>query len=73
LGTRIESGPASKSLSATRRGTLDKQTAVRRNAYVQPAIRNLGDLVDLTATLGSGRSAVPQGASIGNGCQVVSD
>jgi len=52
---------------------LDKQTAVRHNPDVQPAIRNLGDLAHLTTTLGSGRSAVPQGASIGNGCQVVSD
>jgi hypothetical protein len=48
-------------------------TPVTRMPYTAPAIRDFGDLVELTATVGGGLSDVPQGAPIGNGCQVVAD
>jgi hypothetical protein len=52
---------------------LPTQTPVRPNPYIPPAIRDFGDLVELTATVGGGLSDVPQGAPIGAGCQVRSD
>jgi len=53
--------------------TLTSDTPSTRRPYTAPAIRDLGDLVELTATVGGGLSDVPQGAPIGTGCQVVTD
>jgi hypothetical protein len=44
-----------------------------RKPYTAPAIRDYGDLVELTATIGGGLSDVPQGSPTGSGCQVVAD
>jgi len=52
---------------------LTSGTPNTRRPYTAPAIRDLGDLVELTATVGGGLSDVPQGAPIGTGCQVVTD
>jgi hypothetical protein len=39
-----------------------------RKPYVSPAIRDYGDLVELTAQMGGGFSDVPQGSTTGIGC-----
>jgi hypothetical protein len=44
-----------------------------RRPYSAPAIRDFGNLVELTATVGGGLSDVPQGTPIGSGCQDVAD
>jgi len=36
--------------------------------YVSPAIRDYGDLVEVTANISGGFSDVPQGAPTGSGC-----
>jgi hypothetical protein len=41
-----------------------------RKPYVSPAIRDYGDLVELTATIGGSLSDVPQGSPTGSGCTV---
>ena len=41
--------------------------------YTAPVVRDYGDLVELTATIGGGLSDVPQGSPTGTGCQVVAD
>jgi hypothetical protein len=51
---------------------LDKTVPVR-TPYIAPAVRDYGDLVELTATIGGGLSDVPQGSPTGTGCQVVAD
>ena len=45
----------------------DTGTSIRR-PYVAPSIRDYGDLVELTATVGGGLSDVPQGTPQGTGC-----
>ncbi|MEA2382068.1 MAG: hypothetical protein QOH72_2039 [Solirubrobacteraceae bacterium] len=44
-----------------------------RRIYTAPAIRDFGDLVELTATIGGSLSDVPQGTPSGSGCEVVAD
>jgi hypothetical protein len=39
-----------------------------RKPYFAPSVRDYGDLVEVTATVGGGFSDVPQGAPIGAGC-----
>jgi hypothetical protein len=39
-----------------------------RKPYVPPSIRDYGDLVEMTATVGGGFSDVPQGDPTGSGC-----
>jgi hypothetical protein len=40
----------------------------RRAPYIAPAVRDYGDLVEVTATIGGGLSDVAQGAPQGAGC-----
>jgi hypothetical protein len=40
----------------------------RRSPYVSPAVRDYGDLVEVTATVGGGLSDVAQGTTQGTGC-----
>jgi hypothetical protein len=40
----------------------------RRSPYVAPSVRDYGDLVEVTATVGGGLSDVVQGSPQGPGC-----
>jgi hypothetical protein len=51
----------------------DPTTTAPRKAYTAPLIRDYGDLVEVTASVGGGLSDVPQGSPTGSGCQVVAD
>jgi hypothetical protein len=39
-----------------------------RKPYLSPSIRDYGDLVEVTATVGGSFSDLPQGGTIGAGC-----
>jgi hypothetical protein len=45
-----------------------EESSAERMPYVSPAIRDFGDLVEVTAQLSGGFSDVPQGAPVGT-CQ----
>jgi hypothetical protein len=45
----------------------------RRSPYVPPSVRDYGDLVELTTTIGGGLSDVAQGTPQGNGCTMPSN
>jgi hypothetical protein len=42
--------------------------SAERRPYVSPSIRDYGDLVEVTATVGGAFSDVPQGSPSGPGC-----
>jgi len=42
--------------------------SISPTSYEPPAIRDYGDLVEMTAQVGGGFSDVPQGSPIGVGC-----
>jgi hypothetical protein len=48
--------------------TMPETKSQRPATYVAPSIRDYGDLVELTATIGGGLSDVPQGSPTGTGC-----
>jgi hypothetical protein len=48
-------------------------TVAARKPYTPPVVRDYGDLVELTATVGGSLSDVPQGTPTGAGCQVIAD
>ena len=52
---------------------MHEPTETARKPYTAPVIRDYGDLVELTATIGGGLSDVPQGSPTGSGCQVIAD
>jgi hypothetical protein len=47
---------------------MSQASSAGRAPYVSPSIRDYGDLVDVTATIGGTFSDVPQGAPAGTGC-----
>jgi hypothetical protein len=47
---------------------MSDTSSVGRRPYVSPSIRDHGDLVEMTATIGGGLSDVAQGSPQGNGC-----
>jgi hypothetical protein len=51
----------------------DVTNAGRRQPYVAPSIRDYGDLVEVTASIGGTLSDVPRGTPTGAGCTNVSN
>ena len=47
---------------------MSQVSSAQRRPYVPPAIRDYGDLVEVTATVGGSLSDVPQGSPTGTGC-----
>jgi hypothetical protein len=47
---------------------MSKTSPSERRPYVSPSIRDYGDLVEVTATVGGTFSDVPQGSPTGTGC-----
>jgi hypothetical protein len=47
---------------------VSQASSVQRRPYVSPAIRDYGDLLEVTATIGGAFSDVPQGSPTGTGC-----
>ena len=47
---------------------MSQASSVQRRPYVPPAIRDYGDLLEVTANIGGTFSDVPQGSPTGTGC-----
>jgi hypothetical protein len=47
---------------------MSKASSPQRRPYVPPAIRDYGDLIEVTANVGGTFSDVPQGTPTGTGC-----
>jgi hypothetical protein len=47
---------------------MSNTNSAGRLPYVSPAIRDYGDLVEVTANISGGFSDVPQGSPSGGGC-----
>ena len=47
---------------------MSQASSVERKPYVAPSIRDYGDLLEVTATVGGTFSDVPQGSPSGTGC-----
>jgi hypothetical protein len=47
---------------------MSQASSVQRKPYIAPSIRDYGDLLEVTATVGGTFSDVPQGSPSGTGC-----
>jgi hypothetical protein len=47
---------------------MPQVSSTQRRPYVSPAIRDYGDLLEVTANIGGTFSDVPQGSPTGTGC-----